>query len=275
MLSHSCCVLLGLLSISISVVAFTSPSASHKPQPLGDLPDVSIPKPTEGPNNEELKRRQEYGPQRTLIAAPDNTCGFFNGSSGKSSRIHPAQVPNHPKAMPWGCSTGHCVFATPTTTVVTATTTNGTSLGTSLSTVVNGVASILCCDPSTGCPSAAAPTACVDKGRNDYDTLCTGSCPSDPATLKWYNFHYPPERTTKLTRMQIVLQVFTSTVIPSPSKLPPSRPISATTSPPTPFSPHRQPMPARPTTLSRLRLRSLYTRYLPLLLLSRQMVRHP
>jgi hypothetical protein len=88
MRSHAHCLFLKLVSISISVVALNSPSATHNPQPYGELPRVSIPKPTEAPNFEELRRRQEYGPQRTLIAAPDNTCGFFNGSSGKFLNVH-------------------------------------------------------------------------------------------------------------------------------------------------------------------------------------------
>ncbi|KAH8794543.1 hypothetical protein F5882DRAFT_397922 [Hyaloscypha sp. PMI_1271] len=109
--------------------------------------------PTPAPAPDELRRRQaSQVTVQTLLAAPDNTCGYFQGNSD----------------APWGCSTGNCVFATPTATVVS----NGTK----------GAGGVLCCDAKTGCPAAPAPTACV--GRVDYNKTCTGSCASDPATLK-------------------------------------------------------------------------------------------
>ncbi|KUJ08506.1 uncharacterized protein LY89DRAFT_788879 [Mollisia scopiformis] len=112
-----------------------------------------IPEPTAGPGEQELRRRQA-ATQRTLLGAPDNTCGYFSGS------------------QPWGCSAGSdCFFATPTPLPANSTQTQTAG-------------SVLCCDPKTGCPAAPAPTACVDRGRNDYNKTCTGSCPTDSMTLK-------------------------------------------------------------------------------------------
>ncbi|PMD38968.1 hypothetical protein L207DRAFT_634955 [Hyaloscypha variabilis F] len=109
--------------------------------------------PTPTPDAGELRRRQaSQVTVQTLLAAPDNTCGYFYGNS----------------AAPWGCTTGNCVFATPTVTTAS----NGTK----------EAGAVLCCDPTTGCPTTPAPTACVD--RSDYNKTCTGSCTSDPEKLK-------------------------------------------------------------------------------------------
>ncbi|KAH8820523.1 hypothetical protein F5884DRAFT_52721 [Xylogone sp. PMI_703] len=114
---------------------------------------TSIPEPTAAASLEELRRRQQVSPFDTippqqLLAAPDGTCGYLSGSI----------------AEPWGCQTGNCVFATRNSS--------------------NTVGSVLCCDASTGCPAQPAPTACVDYGRYNYNVTCTGSCPTDPMTLK-------------------------------------------------------------------------------------------
>ncbi|RFU32668.1 hypothetical protein B7463_g3642, partial [Scytalidium lignicola] len=114
---------------------------------------TSVPEPTPAASLDELRRRQETSPFDTsasqqLLAAPDGTCGYLSGSI----------------AQPWGCQTGNCVFATRNSSQT--------------------VGSILCCDPTSGCPTQPAPTACVDYGRYNYNVTCTGSCPTDPMTLK-------------------------------------------------------------------------------------------
>lgn len=148
-------VLLSLvLFSSASALALTAPAATHTPQPYGVFPQHSNPKPTEAPFPHELLRRQST--QRTLLAAPDQTCGYFGGASDR----------------PWGCSTGNCVFATPTPIA---------------NSIQFAAGSVLCCDPSTGCPSSPAPTACVDNYNNAVSTSssCSGSCSADPMTLTW------------------------------------------------------------------------------------------
>ncbi|KAE9372151.1 hypothetical protein N431DRAFT_483003 [Stipitochalara longipes BDJ] len=139
----------GLLSLVSSLAVDIVPVATAISND-GTLLGLS---PTPAPATDELRRRQaSQVAVQTLLAAPDNTCGYFYGTS----------------AAPWGCSTGICVFATATASVAS----NGTM----------EAGAILCCDPTTGCPAAPAPTACV--GRNDYNKPCTGSCASDPAILK-------------------------------------------------------------------------------------------
>ncbi|KAG0647936.1 hypothetical protein D0Z07_5996 [Hyphodiscus hymeniophilus] len=56
------------------------------------------PSPTPAPYPHGRLRRQSTTIQRTLLAAPDQTCGYFGGASDR----------------PWGCQAGNCVFATPT-----------------------------------------------------------------------------------------------------------------------------------------------------------------
>lgn len=45
---------------------------------------VSTPKPTAAPKDKELRRRQATAQVtlRTVLEAPDNTCGYFGGDSG-------------------------------------------------------------------------------------------------------------------------------------------------------------------------------------------------
>jgi hypothetical protein len=84
-------------------------------------------------------------------------------------------------AQPWGCTVGaNCVFATATIDSLF----NATNSTQTLSST-RAAGSVLCCDAKTGCPAQPAPTACVDKGRYDYNKTCTGNCPRDPLTLKW------------------------------------------------------------------------------------------
>ena len=112
---------------------------------------------------------------RTLLAASDRTCGYFGGESSR----------------PWGCLTGNCFFATPAPVF------NDTQATT---TAAAGAGSILCCDPSTGCPSSPAPTACVDYNYNNSVSSSIGTslsksgsapvapaptAPADPMTLTW------------------------------------------------------------------------------------------
>lgn len=76
---------LGAFSASVSALALNK---GPPPTPCSNHRDSYgvFAKPTAGPGLEELRRRQEAQvTQRTLIAAPDNTCGFFGGSSGTFS----------------------------------------------------------------------------------------------------------------------------------------------------------------------------------------------
>ncbi|KAH8593351.1 hypothetical protein B0O99DRAFT_220624 [Bisporella sp. PMI_857] len=154
---------------------------------------VLSPTTTQASDYHELLRRQGFT-HKTLIAAPDNTCGFFNGSSGASlshasyPQIHISTNTFLQLGQPWGCSTGDCVFATPsptsTTTYYSLNVNNSTQNLTQ--TASQTVGSVLCCDPITGCPSTPAPTACVDldPNTNNFNKTCTEPCPNDPMTMK-------------------------------------------------------------------------------------------
>ena len=158
MLSQASFVLVGLLSSSVSALTLSGPAPTPNPQPYGLLPHHSNPQPTIPPYPHDLLRRQSASSssaQRTLLAAPDDTCGYLGGASDR----------------PWGCATGNCVFATPTPIA------NSTQSA--------GSGSVLCCDPSTGCPSSPAPTACVDNYNNAASTVSPGSVSADPMTLTW------------------------------------------------------------------------------------------
>ncbi|KAH6670127.1 hypothetical protein B0J14DRAFT_597912 [Halenospora varia] len=134
---------------------------------LRDNGHFNTPKPTQAPSHQELELRQATASQRILLAAPNNTCGYISGSSDQ----------------PWGCSlSSTCVFSTPAIPAPT-TSLNITHLAPQQS-IATQAGGVLCCDPSRGCPAEPAPTACVDRGKYDYNTTCTGECPSDPATLK-------------------------------------------------------------------------------------------
>ncbi|KAH8656952.1 hypothetical protein BGZ60DRAFT_434617 [Tricladium varicosporioides] len=134
-----------------------------------DNGNSNAPEPTQAPSHQELELRQATTSPKILLAAPDNTCGYISGSS------------DHP----WGCSlSSTCIFSTipvPTTSPVPSLNTTYYSPQQSIPTQAGGV---LCCDASRGCPAEPAPTACVDKGKFDYNATCTGGCPNDPATLK-------------------------------------------------------------------------------------------
>ena len=130
--------------------ALRSPAATPRSEALSKYPNPSS---TTPPYLHDLLRRQTASPQRTLLAAPDPTCGYFGGVSDR----------------PWGCDRGNCVFATPTPIA-----------NISLSA---GPGSVLCCDTSTGCPSSPAPTACVDNYQHGVTGSMSGSI--DPMTLTW------------------------------------------------------------------------------------------
>lgn len=190
MISRPSVLFLASFSLSVSAFAVYIAPVTSVPQPYGVLSQLSVPEPTEAPNVHELRRGQNA--QKTLIAAPDNTCGFFNGSSGK---VHFFQLIFHISIcfhflttvidQPWGCSTGNCFFETMTLLAVNSVQIGANDTQTVAASTSTKVGSVLCCDSKTGCPSAPAPTACVDLGRNDYNKTCTGSCPTDSATLKW------------------------------------------------------------------------------------------
>ncbi|TVY62792.1 hypothetical protein LSUE1_G007286, partial [Lachnellula suecica] len=211
------CVVFSLFCSLVSALALSNDPAAATYCPL--KAEEKAPQPTQPPNIHDLRLRDVA--QKTLLAAPDNTCGFFGGNLTK----------------PWGCSASStCVFATAIPEVTSATSTSSyisysfsayTSISTttSLSTSVDAEAnvtsfvtysitetltltdtsvdvltgtdtlsatttiapttagSVLCCDNVNGCPTAA-PTACVDRGQYEYNKTCTGSCPDDAMTLK-------------------------------------------------------------------------------------------
>ncbi|KAH7370599.1 hypothetical protein BKA65DRAFT_545309 [Rhexocercosporidium sp. MPI-PUGE-AT-0058] len=150
--SASIC-LLGFLSSSVSALALNSVQAEAR-APNDILLNLAFPIPTPAPDNQDLRRRLES--QRTLLVGPDATCGYFGGNA----------------TQPWGCTASStCAFATPTTGVLDSTTTTAPG-------------SVLCCDSASGCPTKPGPTSCVDKGRFDIKTACTGSCLEDERVLK-------------------------------------------------------------------------------------------
>ena len=152
-------VLLNLLSSSVSTLVLNGPAPIPIPQPYGIMASQSNPQSTAPPYPHDLLRRQSVSSsvsaQRTLLAAPDGTCGYLVGASDR----------------PWGCATGNCLFATPTPV---ANSTQSAAAG-----------SVLCCDPSTGCPSSPAPTACVDNYNNAASTAAPVSGSADPMILTW------------------------------------------------------------------------------------------
>ncbi|CZR53928.1 uncharacterized protein PAC_03810 [Phialocephala subalpina] len=151
--SFSFALALSLISTSVNAFVIRDPPVEATAVRHGHA--ISIPKPTAAPAEIELRRRQAAS-QRTLLGAGDNTCGFLHGDT----------------SQPWGCTAGaDCFFATATPLPANSTQTQTAG-------------SVLCCDLKTGCPSAPAPTACVDRGQNDYNKTCTGACPTDPMTLK-------------------------------------------------------------------------------------------
>jgi hypothetical protein len=166
---------LGLFVSSVSASAFHNAPAAITPT-VEILAPVPSPITTTPPSVDELRKRQNA--QQTLLAAPDPTCGYFNASSGENYLV-PISFPTpnvlNKTDQPWGCPlNNNCVFATATSAVAGATDTPSQTVG-----------SVLCCDPTTGCPSTPAPTACVGNGTNEFSTSCTGSCLNDHATLKW------------------------------------------------------------------------------------------
>jgi hypothetical protein len=73
---------LGLFSVVSGLAVHSVPVASPI---LNDRPSFGV-SPTPAPALEELRRRQATQvTQETLLAAPDNTCGYFGGSSGPSA----------------------------------------------------------------------------------------------------------------------------------------------------------------------------------------------
>jgi hypothetical protein len=71
---------LGLFSFMSALAVENIPLQTAIYQPHRVVDDLSVSKPTPAPNQNELRRRQDS--QHTLLAAPDNICGYVNGSSG-------------------------------------------------------------------------------------------------------------------------------------------------------------------------------------------------
>ena len=81
----------GLFSLASALAVNNVPVAHRRPS-FG----VS---PTPAPAVEELRRRQaSQVTQETLLAAPDNTCGYFGGSSGSSPALCFLENPTADKA---------------------------------------------------------------------------------------------------------------------------------------------------------------------------------
>jgi hypothetical protein len=159
--------LLTSFSLSVSALAVDIAPATVVPQPHDVPSQVSVPEPTEAPNLHELRRRQNA--QKTLLAAPDQTCGFFNGSSGMAyffQLISQILIYFHFLTtvidQPWGCSIGNCFFETMTLLAVNSVQIGANNTQTVAASTSTKVGSVLCCDPTTGCPSAPAPTAVGD-----------------------------------------------------------------------------------------------------------------
>lgn len=66
----------------VSAIALNNDLAATKCMVKGG---GEAPEPTQPPNAHDLRIRDV--PQKTLLAASDNTCGFFGGSSGSSPSI--------------------------------------------------------------------------------------------------------------------------------------------------------------------------------------------
>ncbi len=82
MLYKSSLLFVGLVSLVSSLAVNNVPTAT----PVSNHRALFGLSPTPAPALEELRRRQATQvTQQTLLAAPDNTCGYFNGSSGSSA----------------------------------------------------------------------------------------------------------------------------------------------------------------------------------------------
>lgn len=77
-----------LLSAAVLVTAVQALAFDGRPaQPTDGLipnPTFSMPKITLGPDIHELARRATG---QTVLVAPDNTCGYFNGRAGMKLRV--------------------------------------------------------------------------------------------------------------------------------------------------------------------------------------------
>jgi hypothetical protein len=87
---------LALFSSSIEAIALNHglAAATNTPQEYGAFPHTSIPSPTQAPNPHDFELRRRESAQRTLLAAPDNTCGYFSGISGSSFQSVPHPTPS-------------------------------------------------------------------------------------------------------------------------------------------------------------------------------------
>jgi len=81
MIQSTILLFLGLYSSFSFAAVINAPETTVVQQYRGVSAEGATPKTTQAPNALELRKRQEFA-TKTLIAAPDNTCGYFNGSSG-------------------------------------------------------------------------------------------------------------------------------------------------------------------------------------------------
>lgn len=84
MVYNSSLLFLGLFSLASALAVNNVPVATLIPNNRASFGVF----PTPAPAVEELRRRQaSQVTQETLLAAPDNTCGYFGGSSGSSPAL--------------------------------------------------------------------------------------------------------------------------------------------------------------------------------------------
>ena len=107
--------------------------------------DGFTPKPTDMPRIHDLVRR-DSPPGQTVLAAPDNTCGYIDGLPGAGYTCPPTDL---------------CVLFTA----------HSTSTG-----------SVACCNTE----ACYWRRACVDSVGFYTSSQCTGGCEFDQYTLKWY-----------------------------------------------------------------------------------------
>jgi DNA/RNA endonuclease YhcR with UshA esterase domain len=87
------CLCLCLSPVSGFYVQLNSIVPTATPTALISHQDTVVPEPTIDPGDNELRRRQTAQvTQRSVLEAPDNTCGYFGGNSGWFQTVDIEQV---------------------------------------------------------------------------------------------------------------------------------------------------------------------------------------